>query len=453
MPNVGAWAFGDYLLDAGERRLTRGGAVVALAPKAFDLLVALVERGGRLLSRTELISRLWPDTVVEEGTLSRHVSSLRKALGQANGSSLVQTVHKSGYRLRGEVRPVRLPGTPTPALPWLGGPPWLGSADDVALARPSPHPLAHEAYLRGRWFWSRRTAGALRKALGCFEKASALDPAFAAADAGRADVLALLAGYVLPPTAYAQARTAAERALALDTDLADAHVARGLIAQKGDRDWTRAQEEYRRALELQPRHVTALQRWGELLALRGRPQEGLALLGQARQLDPVSAIVGTDLAKACFFARDYPAAVAECLQVLEIEPGFGRARLYIGLAEILQGRTAVGLAEIRAFARAEQSGYALGVLAFAHGVAGEDDGARELLEQLRRRRGAEYITPYAFALAHLGLGDHDRALGSLAQAVDSSNDVLVLGVSPLWDPLRGDARFRELLERAALAHG
>ncbi len=100
MPNVGAWAFGDYLLDPGERRLTRGGAVVALAPKAFDLLVALVERGGRLLSRTELISRLWPDTVVSDVNLPTLIAEIRAAIGEdARAPEFIRTVHGDGYCL------------------------------------------------------------------------------------------------------------------------------------------------------------------------------------------------------------------------------------------------------------------------------------------------------------------------------------------------------------------
>jgi DNA-binding winged helix-turn-helix (wHTH) protein/tetratricopeptide (TPR) repeat protein len=560
------WAFGEHVLDEGERRLSRGGSALELTPKAFDLLVFLVERSGRLVTKGELMEGLWPDTFVEDGTLARHVSSLRKALGD-DDSGLIETIPKSGYRFCGSVRQVRRPRSPrTEAVRTLAVLPFkdLGSSPDLPLAvgladtliarlntlpdlkvRPvgavrkyvapdqdplaagrelkaeavldgtlqrdgdrlrlsarllrvsdgealwartfegtfrsvfalqdtlaaqvastllpalsvdgrralakseSRDPAAYELYLRGRYCWGRRTQDELRRALRYFDEALGLDPSFAAAWAARADALTLLAGFAVPSAeALDEARTSARRALALDPGSADAHAALGLAAQKGD--WARAEREYADALRLQPDHPTALQRHGELLALLGRFEEGIALLKRARQVDPVSPIVGSDLAKACVYARRYDDAVAEGRAVLQSDPTYARARLYLGLALLLRGDLEEGLAAVRAFAEPDPSPYALGVLACAHGLAGQPERARALRHRLEERSEAEFVTPYALALAHVGAGETEEALAQLGHLADGDQGLFGLAVSPLLDPLRGDPRFRSLMKRAGL---
>jgi DNA-binding winged helix-turn-helix (wHTH) protein/tetratricopeptide (TPR) repeat protein len=561
------WAFGEHLLEESERRVSRRGAALDLTPKAFDLLVFLVERSGRLVTKAELMEGLWPDTFVEDGTLARHVSSLRRALGDEE-SGLIETIPKSGYRFCGEVREVRRPRS-APAgeavrtlavLPFKD----LGDAPDLPLAvgladtliarlntlpdlkvRPvaavrrytapdqdplaagrevkseavldgtlqrdgdrlrlsarllrvsdgeslwartfedtfrgvfalqdtlaaqvaatllpalspdgrrglarteSRDPVAYELYLRGRYSWGRRTQDELGRALRYFDEALSLDPSFAAAHAARADALTLMAGFAVPlADALEEARGSAERALALDPSSADAHTALGLIAQKGD--WARAEREYAEALRLQPDHPTALQRHGELLALLGRLEEGIALLRRARQVDPISPIVGSDLAKAYVFARRYDDAVAEGRAVLLADPTYARARLYLGLALLLRGEAAEGLAEVRAFAEPDPSPYALGVLACAHGLAGRPEEAQTLRRRLEERARSEFVTPYALALAHVGAGEDDAALGQLARLADPGQGLYGLAVSPLLDRLRDDPRFTGLLRKAGL---
>jgi DNA-binding winged helix-turn-helix (wHTH) protein/tetratricopeptide (TPR) repeat protein len=561
------WAFGEHLLEEAERRLTRRGSALDLTPKAFDLLVFLVERSGRLVTKGELMEGLWPDTFVEDGTLARHVSSLRKALGD-DDAAMIETIPKSGYRFCGEVRVVRRPRATRSdeAVRTLAVLPFkdLGSSPDLPLAvgladtlisrlntlpdlkvRPvaavrrytapdqdplaagrdlkveavldgtlqrdgdrlrlsarllrasdgealwartfedtfrgvfalqdtlaaqvaatllpalsadgrrslsrseSRDPAAYELYLRGRYCWGRRTQDELRRALRYFEEAVSLDPSFAAAHAARADALTLLAGFAVPSSeALEESRASAERALALDPGCADAHAALGLIAQKGD--WARAEREYEAALRLQPDHPTALQRHGELLALLGRFEEGIALLKRARQVDPVSPIVGSDLAKALVYARRYDEAVAEGRAVLQADPTYARARLYLGLALLLRGDRDEGLAEVRAFAEPDPSPYALGVLACAHGLAGQPEPARALGRRLDERARSEFVTPYALALAHVGAGEVEEALGQLESLADGRQGLFGLAVSPLLDPLRGEPRFTLLMSRAGL---
>ena len=572
------WAFGAFRLDEGDRTLWRDGAAVRLTPKAFDLLVSFLAEPGRLLHKDELLARLWPNTYVEEGTLARHVSSLRTALGDRSSKEpLIQTVHKSGYRFLAEVRQVA--SAPSPGRRPLGAPrslavlPFkpvgdaardealeLGLADsliarfsalpdlcvrsiaavsryvgsgldavergrqlgvdvvlegtmqrdgdrlrlsvrlldvgsgqalwsqtleppiqglfaledavasrvEAALApalstppnvrpanvRPAPagsrNAAAYEAYLRGRYFWARRSEDALKRALAFFDEALAGDPSLAAAHAARADALALLAGYGVPTGAFAEARASAERALELDPGSADAHAVLGLLAQKSERRWEQAQREYGAALELRPNHGIALHRYGELLALLGRVDEGFALLERARQQDPTSLILGSDLAKARFFARDYAGAVREGRRTLDLDPTFPRARLYVGLALLTAGEHGEGLAELAGFLERDSSAFARGIWSYANGTAGNAEAARAQLDALVALEGSHYVTPYAFALAHLGLGQHAAALDWLERLVDGGHNVLGLSVSPLMDPIRSEPRFRELLRRAGL---
>jgi DNA-binding winged helix-turn-helix (wHTH) protein/tetratricopeptide (TPR) repeat protein len=417
-----SWTFGDFHLDEAERRLTRSGAAVALTPKGFDLLVVLLERKGALVRKHELMARLWPDTVVGEGTLARHVSSVRQAL--ADGSSLIQTVQKSGYRIQ------ERPGE---------------------VSAPAGDPAAHALYLRGRHFWGQRTEEGLRKALGYFDEALGRDASCAAAHAARADCLTLLAGYGEPPGALAEAGRAAERALALHAEPADAEVVLGLIAQKRDRDWAQAEARYLTALRLRPDHTTALQRRGELVALLGRFDEGLPLLRRACQLEPASLILGSDLAKALFCARRYDDAARECRAVLDMDPAFPRARAYLGLSLLMRGDHDAALSTLQAFGQRDASAYAQALVAYASAVAGRPQPAHELLWALAHLRRSEYVTPHALALAHLGLGQHERALDALERLVEEGHDVLGLGVTPLMDPLRDGRRFETLLVRAGLA--
>jgi DNA-binding winged helix-turn-helix (wHTH) protein/tetratricopeptide (TPR) repeat protein len=564
------WVFGEFRLEEAERRLTRQADVVALTPKTFDLLVCFLERAGNLVRKDELLGRLWPNTFVEEGTLARHVSSLRRALGPRSDGPWIQTVHKSGYRLNGEVRVAGAPSGDEAAdprslrtlavLPFRTLPAWsddgtlelgltdaliarlsalrelcvrslsavrpfAGSAlepieagrrlqvdavlegtlqregprvrlnarlvevddgralwsrtferrfeslfaleDEVASqvmtallpalsppARALPavaaNASAYDTYLRGRYFWARRSEDGLKKALALFDDALAHDAGLAQAHAARADALTLLAGYGVPPRVLEDARASARRALDLDSNCADAHAVLGLIAQKCDRSWLEAEAQYRAALRIHPNHVTALHRYGELLTLRARFDEGWALLERVRQMDPTSLILGSDRAKALFFARRYAEAVRVSRSVLELDPTFARAHLYLGLSLLLEGDHDLALEAIAAFAASDRTAYARGVEAYACGVTGRTEAAGELVAQLQARERAEYVTPHALALAYVGLGAHEEALDWIERIVEGGHNVLGLDISPLMDRIRGQARFLRLMQRARL---
>ena len=226
--------FGDFILVPKERLLLRGGEPVLLTPKAFDVLVVLVSRGGHLVRKDDLLREVWPDTFVEEVNLTVNISALRKALDRGrNGSSMIQTVPTHGYRF---VRPVM--------------------TRDAAVDRAFGDENAdvYRAYLRGRFDWNQRSEAGLRRAIEHFQRAVEIDPSFAPAYSGLADCYATL-GYLsclAPGEGFPVARRHATRALELDGSLAEAHASLGFVKLYYDWDAARADAEFQRAIALDP---------------------------------------------------------------------------------------------------------------------------------------------------------------------------------------------------------
>ena len=274
------YAFGEFTLDATGRSLARRDAAIHLAPKAHDLLVALVRQAGRLLTKQELLAQVWPDAFVEEGILSVHVSSLRKALGGGNrGAAYIQTVARSGYRFVAEVT----------------SPP----ADDRAVSCAPRRPLeAIELVGRGRSHLLSASYFEVAKAVETFQAAIALDPTYAAAHAGLALAKCAQASLRAAPhvAAYADAKAAALRALAMDDACADAQVALGAVLFLSEWDWIGAERSLRRALQISPNYTEAWLHYGSLMEALGKLEEGLQLKQQALERDPFSALVRVQIA-------------------------------------------------------------------------------------------------------------------------------------------------------------
>ena len=230
--------------------------------------------------------------------------------------------------------------------------PALSAGERAALARhEASDPVAFEFYLQGRYLWNRRDTESLKKAVAVLELAVQREPGFARAHAALGDALVLLPAYA-EPEIYARARSHAEESLRLDPRLADGHLVLALIAHNHDLDWARADAEYRRALALEPENAMALHRYGEILAAWGDFDRGIGLLLRARELDPVSPILGVDLAKGYWFARRSREAEQTARAVLHEEPNFAFAHLYLGLALVDLGRPAEAVASIAAVRRA-----------------------------------------------------------------------------------------------------
>jgi DNA-binding winged helix-turn-helix (wHTH) protein/TolB-like protein/lipoprotein NlpI len=627
------YEFGPFQLDPPERLLLCGGQPVSLTPKAFDLLLTLVDRSGHLVEKEELLRLVWPGSFIEEGNLAVTISQVRKALNDDRGHHrYIETVSKRGYRFVAEVRrldddalviaSVNKPEAPPGMPPQLSIPPaqptwWegsrkklfgmvlaaliaflafglglshrrilaksesatpmvgslavlpfqtlgtnspdkfleLGMADAIitklantgritvrptsaiqqyagthlspqeigreqgvdaildgriqrdsdrvrltvqlirvrdglqlwadtfdrkftdvfaledALAdmaaqsvrlkltgaetlkftkRSTENPAAYEAYMKGRYFWNKRTDSGLKKGLDYFQQAIKLDPSFAEAYVGVADSYATLGLYaVLPPReAFPAAKEAGMRALQMDDGLAAAHATLGFINFYYDWNALVANNEFRRALEENPHYAMAHSWYGESLAAKGDYSEALAEAQTALQDDPLSMIVSSNAGWTFALAGQYDRAVEILKKAIDIDPAFPRT--HFRLAELYEQRGQYALA-IPEFEQAVQLSagdpYYEGSLGHAYGASGNFAQARRVLQSLQSRAADQYVPPYAIALIHAGLGEKDQAFQWLQKAVgDRSTPMVFLRSDPELAGLRSDPRFALLTQ-------
>jgi TolB-like protein/DNA-binding winged helix-turn-helix (wHTH) protein/Tfp pilus assembly protein PilF len=322
--------------------------------------------------------------------------------------------------------------------------------------QPSLSPQSYEAYefyLKGRYFLNKRTSESLQQAIKYFQQALDKDPVYARAYAGLADSYALIGGYSLTPRTESmpKARAAALRALQIDDSLAEAHNSLALVAENYDWDWQTAEKEFRRAIQLDPNYATAHHWYAEYLSLQGRFDEAFAEIERARRLDPLSLIIATDHAAIQYFSRRYGPAIEEFRAVLDMEPNFPRAHM-LDSAYAHKGMYADALADLKKWRRVEHGPWGQGYLAYVYGRSGQRTRARhelEKLEQLYRRRP---LDPGPILLAHIGMGDKDQAFYWFEKSYLAHSTMLTtLKVEPIYDPLRNDPRFQELMRRVGLA--
>ncbi len=324
-----------------------------------------------------------------------------------------------------------------------------------ALVRGSTgDPEAHALYLRGRAAWYTRTPDGLQEAAAFFRRALERDPAYALAHIGLADAYNMLGAFdygVFPPgEIYPRAREAAARALALRPDLAEAHTALANVLLNHEWDWDGAARAFRHALQLNPGYAVAYHWYALYLGAVGRHAEALDAVRRARELDPMSLVMGTALARQLYFARDSGGAAREYRAVLAQDPGFLPARLGLGLTLAQAGAAEEAAAELAGApgAPGDPRPVVLAVLGHAQGRAGRRADAEASLARLRRAAEGGYVPPEYFAVVHLGLGEADAALDWLERACDArSGSVVYLRVDPLLDPVRADPRFLRLCAR------
>ena len=634
------YEFGPFQLDPPERLLLRDGQPVAMTPKAFDMLVVLVERCGHLVEKNELLNTVWHGSFVEEGNLSVTVSFLRKALNDDRGEHrYIETVSKRGYRFVADVRQVGAPDTslssqspddtglparrasspempvtvvpkfrPSPiklkfrwkllaamlclaallvlarilphrgggaanvqepvpirslaVLPFqtLGGKSGdeylgLGMADALItrlantgkiIVRPtsaiqkysrqelSPQavgleqgvdtvldgriqrevghvrltvqlirvrdgvqlwgesfdkeftnifaledalservaqsirlklngeetrrfnkrstekPDAYEAYVKGRYFWNKRTDKGLKKGLEYFRQAITLDPNFAEAYVGVADSYATLGLYaILPPKeAFLAAKDAASRALEMDDGLAEAHATLGFIHFYYDWDAADAANEFRRALADNPNYAMAHSWYGEALAAMGRYPEAVAEAHRALEDDPLSLIVGSNAGWTLCLAGNEDQGIQILKKTIEIDPGFPRTHFRLGRAYEQKQMYELAISELeKAVSLSGGDPYYKGSLGHVYAMSKNAIQARKVLQDLRDRSRRQYIPAYAIALVYAGLGDNDPAIRWLEKAYeDRSTAMVFLESDPELSSLRSDPRF-ELLSQ------
>ena len=310
---------------------------------------------------------------------------------------------------------------------------------------------AYEAYLKGRFFWNKRSLQSLQQAVKYFQQAIALDPTYARAYAGLAESYAIMGYMVSPSNEQAQkGRAAARRAIELDDQLPEAHTALGFIAENHDWDWQTAEKEYQRAIQLNPSYATGHQLYAECLALQGRFDEAFPEIERARQLDPLSLIIATDNGAILFFSHQYDRAIEQFRAVLEMDPNFPRAHMVI-TAYVQKGLFDDALADAEGLHRREASSWSWGALAYIYGRSGQRAKAKFALQQLERVSRSQVVDPISFATAYIGIGDKEKALVWLQRAYQwHSSSLTALKVDPTYDPLRNDPRFQALVRRVGL---
>ena len=327
-----------------------------------------------------------------------------------------------------------------------------GRAEEVLAARPTENPAAHELYLKGRYFWNRRNTASLRKAGDYFQQAIDLDPNYALAYAGLADVHSILPLYAgtAPKDDVPKAIVAARKAVELDSDLAEAHTSLGnALISKGQ--LKQAESELRRALELNPNYATAHQWLAECLQGQGRFPESLAENERAHELDPLSLIINASYASSLSGVGRYDDAVKQARKALDLDPDLVPGHEILGQTYEEEGKFDEAITEYRKANEIEATPANFAMLAHAYERTGRVAETRKILDKLTALSLQRYVGAYPLAVVHLALGEKDEALRLLEQSF-IERDVLLQGlfgsikIDKRLDPLRNDPRFRKLIE-------
>ncbi|PYJ73534.1 MAG: hypothetical protein DME72_05610 [Verrucomicrobia bacterium] len=327
-----------------------------------------------------------------------------------------------------------------------------GSEKSAIAKRPTADTEAYELYLKGRFFWNKRTGPDLRKAIAYFNQAIAKDPNYALAYAGLADAYVLLPPYGAASAleSFPQAEAAAKKALELDDALAEAHTSLAQVLVSYDFDFEGSTREFERAITLNPNYATAHHWYGSGPPLSlGEFDRAIAELKRAQQLDPLSLIINADLGSGFVTARRYDDAIAQLRKTIEMDPHFYYAHWNLGEALELKGQLREAFAEYKKAAELNDDPLVLSLVAQAEAKLGQRDDARKILKQLEQLATRRYVGNYAFALVHIALGEKEKAIEDLEHAYRDrvGPDIALLKVDPMLDPLRGDPRFEALIAK------
>jgi len=666
MTKIKYFRFGEFRLYPTEHLLLREDATVPLAPKAFDILLYLVQNSGRLVKRDVLMEAIWPDSFVEETNLTVNISLLRKTL-ETNSQAYIETVPRQGYRFVAEVMECEedgekhakshessmspsvgdalsaaavamspsvgqgaveavatspVVGLPIPTAHEVAAAPWKTSAARIAaitmvlmalaigvfylgshwrshattvsasersiavlpfrplvtnaddeylgmgltdalitrlgtvhriIVRPvgavrkyarADDPIAagkqlavqsvlegsiqrepqqdkirvtvrllrvsdgevlwatkfdqkftdmfsvedsisqavadrltvkltgdeqkqllrpftgnsdaYQLYLKGRYFWNKRTVEGVKKSIEYFQRAIQADPNYALAYAGLADSYAMAGSYgysILPPEqAMPQAEAAAAKALAIDDSLAEVHASLGYIKFTYDWDWAGAEQEFKRAIALNPLYDTAHHWYSHELVALGRNEEAVAEARRALELSPSDTVMNEHMGWTYLMMRDYDNAIRNAQKAIELDADFLLAHRVLGLAYQYKGQHELAIAEFqRGVELTNGDPVAKAFLARAYAAAGKTAEATQMLNELVQLAKAQYVPPAEIGETFAALGRKDEAFQWLNKACDERAAALVyLKVAQVYDPLRSDARFQALLKRVHL---
>ena len=453
LPLVTASAAGEaYLADGiGEELIARLSALSGLHVIARASTLAASRSG---MAAAKIGRDLGVETIVQ-GTVSRSGSDVDLAV-----ELLEVTQNRSLWASQQKVDLSELPDA-LRTLTWH-------IADQLAvqvhhderrrLARKgSDNPAAYAAYLKGRYFWSKRDRASLLQARDHFQQALDQDPVFAQAWTGLADTFSLLGSYMLlqPEEAYPRARGAAEQAIAIDDELAEAHASLATILADFYWNWPAAGHHYRRALTLNPSYATARLWYAGYLRDLGQFDEALLQVRAARELDPLSLPIQAAEGITLYVGRRYAEAVQVYRKLIEITPTFTYAHFLLALALTQLHEYDDALASLQ---QAASWGGAIAdvrsLLGYVHASLGQHAQARGMLDALDDTGDHQHATPFHRAVIHVALGENEDALQLLDLACATrTKQVRLLRVEPMFDPIRADPRFQAVLEKAGLTDG
>lgn len=477
--------FGIFEADLNSSQLRKQGRLIRLQQQPFDLLKALLNRPGEIVTRDELRSQLWPaDVVVDfDQALNKCVTKLREALGDSAASPrFIETVPRRGYRFIAAAVTVDEipPAPPTPnevevAVPVSYSTWRVQTLIPVAImiglvgallrfgAQPHEPPqqsapalagiatanqVGTETVLRGQFALSRRSEGSLRNAVGLFESAIARNPADSAAYVGLANAWSLLSTYGAeePTRAMARSRQFANRALALDPRSAEAHASLGRTTMLVDWDWTTAESHFKKAIALQPRDATAHQWYAYLLSATARHDEAEREARRSADLEPLALSAATTIGYVLYAARRFDDAAIALRRVIDVDPDFMQARKNLGLVRAAQRRFDDAIPEFERVLRLSgDSAVAQADLAWARGLAGDWQAAQRLVRELEAKQARGYVPLESLSLALLGAGEPARAVAALKSAFARREPGLArLAVDPRWDALLEDPQVQKL---------
>ena len=314
----------------------------------------------------------------------------------------------------------------------------------------------YEDYLKGRFYWNKRSEEGLNKAIEYFQLATQKDPHSALAFAGLADCYSIIGSAIVgtvPAREVApKARAAALQALELDGSLAEAQTSLATVRFNYDWDWAAAANGFRRSIELNPSYATAYQRYSLYLAALGHTQESLSQMNRARDLDPLSISTNFSLGWRLYMGRQYDQAIEQLRNTLDMDPNFTLPRMVLGQAYEQKGAYPQAIAELqKAVSISHDSPPMLGALGHAYGLAGMRPEAEKILSQLGEQSQKKYVSPFYIALVYAGLHENKQSLDWLEKAYeDHSNAIIFMKVDPELSGLRSEPRFQELLRRLAL---
>lgn len=474
------YRFGPFRLDKEQLTLSLGEAPMALGPKVVETLLALLEHPGEVLTKAELLERVWPEGFVEEANLAQNVYVIRKALRLHWDCDAIETVPRRGYRFTAPVSvehseqlhtaaPVPVAASVSRPARRLGPLAAIAAAlalglgltlAGVAHSRTPAHraaaalsPDGARLYAMGKFYWNQRTAQGVAKSVRYFEQVAATDKRDPRGYAGLAVAYAIEGDYgygrLGKAASFARAKAYADHALALDPDSAEAHAALGVVEVKQHHD-TAAQIEYRRAIALDPSYAPAHQWYGMALLHEGRGQEAFDELHRAAVLDPESVAATDWLSEAAYMSRHYAQAIRYAQQTLDLSPQRVDAYQAMGMAYEALGQyhSAVAAYEQYADGCARCRPEAAALLAHVYAASHDYTDAAAQLRIAQQGMSRDAVDPEDVITALVAMGRRSEALHMLMRAQRSQLGGMI-AIDPRMDPVRADARFRPFTQGPA----